>query len=129
MSSRTGQIAEHEFELICLKRDIPVFKPVLDCYGIDFITQSKTELKRIQVKSTLKLDPSRNAYKVTVVRGFDGRKYSEGVYDLLVVYIFEIATWYIIPEEEITAKCIRLNPDGGKGRLEQYKERWDLLLK
>ena len=128
MSSRMGRIAEHKFELMCLERDIPIFKPVIDNYGIDFIIQRSKKSCRIQVKSTLKKDPARNTYKVNVVRGFDGRKYEKGTYDYLVIHIFDLGLWYIIPEKHITAKTIRVNPNSTKGKYSIYKERWDLLI-
>ena len=128
MSSRMGAIAEHKFQLMCLERDIPIFTPVLDNYGIDFVIQKNKKLLRIQVKSTQRLDKTRNTFKVNVVRGFDNRKYVMGDYDILVVYMFQLNLWWVIPQKVITGKCIRINPDSQNGKYNLYKERWDLLL-
>ena len=128
MSTRQGSIAEKEFELTCLKRSMPVFVPAVDINGIDFIVQTNSKkLLSIQIKSTFKKDSSRNSYKVNVVRGFDGRKYEQGDFDYLVIYIFDISTYYIIPQKIITAKTIRLNPDSNRGKYNIYKEAWHLF--
>ena len=127
MSSKVGAIAEQKFKLHCLEREIPVLEPVLDNFGIDFVVKKGSRFVSIQVKSTLRKDPSRNSYKVTIVRGFNGRAYNKGDYDYLVVYIFELATWYIIPEKEIKATTIRLNPSSDKTKYSKYKEAWQLL--
>lgn len=129
MSTLQGRIAEQEFQLLCMKRNIPIYAPIIDNHGVDFIVQSKTKLLRIQVKSVRKMDSKRNTYKVNVVRGFDCRTYAEGDFDLLVVYIFDVSCYYIIPQDLVTTKCIRLNPNGGRGKYAEFKERWDLLIK
>ena len=123
-----GAIAEQKFELMCLERDIPVFKPVIDIYGIDFIIKKKNKLLKLQVKSTMKKDVRRHSYKISVARGHNSRMYKKGSFDYLVVYIFEIHQWYIIPEKEINAKCIRINPERSASKFNQYKERWDYLI-
>lgn len=123
-----GHIAEHKFELMCLERDIPVFKPVLDAYSIDFVIKKKNRLIKIQVKSTMRKDPHRNTYKISVAKGHDSRMYDKGDYDYLVVYIFELQQWFIIPQKFITARCIRINPNNPKNKFLPYKERWDFLI-
>jgi len=127
MSSKLGKIAERKFELLCLERDIPCFIPTIDNCGVDYVIQSKSRLLRIQVKSTYGKSPNRNAYKINTAMGNDNRKYEKGMYDVLVVYIFDISTYYIIPSSVIDAKCIRLNPDSIKGKYNKYKEAWHLI--
>lgn len=127
MSTRIGKIAEHEFELMCLKREIPIYSPIVDVYGVDFIIQARSKLYKIQVKSTLTKDPSKNSYKINVNHGFDSRKYKDGTFDFLVVFLFDLSLWYIIPDAELKVRTIRINPLSDKGKYSQYKERWDLL--
>lgn len=126
MSTRQGCIAEQRFQLACMERDIPIFKPLLDNYGMDYILQCGGRLTSVQVKSVLKSDPKRGGYKVTVGKGHDCRVYELGDFDFLVVYIFELDLFYIIPAVEVTVRCIRLSTKSG-GRFDKYKNKWDLL--
>lgn len=127
MSTKIGTIAEKHFELECLKRGIPIFEPILDDFGIDYIVKTPNGFKTIQVKSTQKPCQERSVYKVSVIRGGDGRKYCTGDFDILVVYLFDVDMFYVIPSCINTARTIRINTESSRCRYYPFKERWDLL--
>lgn len=127
MSTKVGAIAEQHFQLECLKRNIPVFVPILDDFGIDFIVKTSIGFKTIQVKSTQKPFKGDGTYKVSVIRGGDGRTYARGDFELLVVYLFHCDTFYIIPKCITDARTIRINVNSQRCRFAPFKNRWDLL--
>lgn len=126
MSPRIGTIAEQEFKLICLKRSIPIYKPEIDT-GVDFVIQSPSKLLKIQIKSTASHLGKRNCYKINILHGADNRGYKEGAYDFLVIYIFDISSYYIIPQKDVTSKTVRIYPNNNRAKYTKYKEAWHLF--
>lgn len=129
MSLRIGEIAEMRFKLMALELNIPTFEPVIDLYGVDFITLKNKNPIKLQVKSTLRADEKRKySYRINVNHGFNGKAYAVDTFDYLVVYLFDIATWYIIPLSVVNATTIRINPNSEKCKYISYKEKWSLLI-
>lgn len=127
MSTRIGTIAEQKFKLMCLELDIPLFEPIIDNIGIDYVIKKSSKYHSIQIKSTIKRDPTRNSYKINVQHKAGNVRYKNKTYDYLVVFIFELSIWYIIPEALVRVTTIRVNPNSDKGKYAKYKEAWNLL--
>ena len=128
MSSNVqGSIAENKFKVIALSLEIPIYEPVVDICGADFIIKKGDNFVKIQVKSTLKKNLNRNTYKINIKRGATAYDYSKGDYDLLAIYIFELDIWYFIPFDAVNVSCIRVNPIKESCKWYQYKENYSYL--
>lgn len=128
MSKMHGCIAESIFTTECLVRDIPIYQPVADMYGIDFIVGH--DLKKIQVKSTFVSDrryEDKPTYKVQFSRGSESRRYDDGDFNFAAVYLYLLDVWYIIPEEHLNFKTIRINPNKITCKWYRYMEAWHLI--
>lgn len=127
-STAKGIIAEKKFALRCLELGIPVLTPLIDQNGFDYVIQKGDRFEKIQVKSTAVHDKrNKNSYRFTVKRGAVGFKYSEGDFDYLACYIFELNLFYIIPFSCFSAMTIRINPTSTKCKYNNYKEEWSFL--
>lgn len=129
MATLQGHLCEQVFSVECIKRNIPIYKPIADLYGVDFIIGSN-KLIRIQVKSTLKKDPrykgSGSSYKICVRHGAKSRAY-ENQFDFVAVYLMPVNIFYIIPISMLNKTTIRINPDSSRCKYYNFKERWDLI--
>jgi len=129
MSKLAGILAESIFITECLSRDIPIYKPIADMYGIDFIAGNT--LKKIQVKSTFVSDdryPNKPTYKVKFTCGANSRGYSGDEFDYAAVYIALADTWYLIPVEHLSTKTIRVNPYKETCKWNAFKADFEALM-
>jgi len=127
MHSLQGCIGEAIFITECLVRNIPVYQPVADIYGVDMITGH--DLKKIQVKTCSKIDDrykSSTSYKVQCRRGAACVAY-DNEFDYMAAYLIPIDTWYIIPIKELNKTTIRVNPSSEKCKFHKYKKAWHLI--
>ena len=54
--------------------------------------------------------------------------YTRNEIDFLVAYIFAEDIWYVFPAHVCeNKKCVCVKPGSKKSRLEQYREKWDLM--
>lgn len=124
--SLNGCLSEAIFITECLKRNIPIYQPIADVYGVDFVVGNN--LLKVQVKSTHYADTrykTSTTYKVQCRHG-SNKKYDDH-FDYLAAYLAVIDTWYIIPLIDIDSKCIRINPDSDKCKYKNYNSAFDLL--
>ena len=124
-----GAIAEYIFITECIKREIPIYTPVVDILGIDFIIQSKTILRKIQVKCTsVSISSYKKAmrYKFNLTHKGTNEKYTSQ-FDFLVAYILPEDIFYIIPLDIINSPVISVNPYNEKCKYYYYKNNFDLI--
>jgi hypothetical protein len=65
---------------------------------------------------------------VVQTKNAGGKAYSRDDIDFLVAYIFAEDLWYVFPVhvcEQKKSLCVK--PGSKKSRLEQYREKWDLM--
>lgn len=126
-----GAIGEIEFKSRCLRTGIKVSKPVVDNYPYDFIIETNRLLK-IQVKTTTsKSDIKKysNCYRFVVSKGCTGRDlYTENDVDFFALYILPVHIFYIIPQNVITSKNVRVFPFRHDHHFSKYKDAWHLLI-
>jgi hypothetical protein len=122
-----GCIAENRFKVIALSLEIPIYEPVIDMCGADFIIKKGDSFVKIQVKSTLAKEANRNSYKFNVQHGADNRTYSQGSYDIAALYIFELDIWYFIPFAKVISLTVRVNPFKESCKWHQYKNNYNCL--
>jgi len=127
-TSTQGCIAENRFKVIALSLEIPIYEPVVDICGADFIIKQGDRFVKIQVKSTLTKASGRNSYKVTVQRGASNVKYPKNSFDVAALYIFELDLWYFIPLSAINACGVRVNPLKETCKWNQYKENYSYIV-
>lgn len=131
MSITQGILAESIFITECIKRDIEIYRPVVDKHGCDFIIFSNNQFIKVQVKSCSYADmryPKKPTYKINVRKGKNARdSYSKGDFDILACYIIPLDLWYLIPFKDITATTIRLNPNNKSGKYWLYKDNFNLI--
>jgi PD-(D/E)XK nuclease superfamily protein len=104
--------------------------PYGHAHRYDFIVQSGSNLRRVQVKTTAY--KSRGFYRVTVCRRANRKAYTytESEIDFVAVYIIPEASWYILPVREVERhKMLSLRPNGQPGLdlYAYYREAWHLL--
>lgn len=78
-------------------------------------------LKRVQVKGTQGVGPS---VRMCISRKSGRYKVSE--VDLVVLYLFEYTTWYLIPIRKVRRDIV-IKPGDPKCRWNRFKEAWHLL--
>lgn len=129
MATLQGHLCEQIFSVECVKRNIPIYKPIADLYGCDFIVGSK-RLIRIQVKSTRQKDPrykgKDKSYKICVRHGAKSKAY-KNQFDFMAVYLMPESIFYMIPIYMLNKTTIRINPNSNKCKFRDFKERWDLI--
>jgi hypothetical protein len=123
-----GTIAEQRFVVIALSLEIPIYEPVVDICGADFIIKKGSEFVKIQVKSTLTTSINRNTYKITIQRGASSRSYTKGQFDIAACYIFELDIWYFVPFDELKVSAIRINPFKETCKWHRYKNNYSCLI-
>jgi len=139
MSKNIGELAEAKFITECLTRDLVISQPFGDNAKYDFIVDSKQGLKKVQIKSTLKLSlpyTDKRSGKVlkqkwhfNLASGSAQKiPYALSEVDIFALHIFETNSWLIIPNKEIfPRKTVSLIPDGNS-RWNRYLNNWDALI-
>ena len=129
---RLGERAEADFLSKAAGLGFMVAKPWGDSEPFDFIVEAGDGLKRIQVKSSHKL----NQQGTYCVRMLDSAldPYSRKKIDAIVAYVVPESAWYVLPARVFEKlRSLRLLPgrDGQQerkaSRFEKYREAWWIL--
>jgi hypothetical protein len=84
----------------------------------------------IQVKTSTTEDTSKGRYSFVLKHGANAETYVSGAVDFFALVILPIPTMYIVPFDIVDgltkSSVYPTNPDS-VGRLEIYRENWDLL--
>jgi hypothetical protein len=124
---RRGELAELAFMRKAASLGFAVAKPWGDSDRYDVVVRFENTFWRVQIKSVLDKSRSRHYFRVHTN---DSRRqtYSSKDIDFLVAYIFAEDLWYVFPAhvfEQKKSLCVK--PGSKKSRLEQYREKWDLM--
>jgi len=122
-----GELAELAFTRKAASLGFAVAKPWGESDRYDVVVRVEKTFWRVQVKSVLALTPSRPHF-VVQTKNAGGKPYSRDDIDFLVAYIFAEDLWYVFPAhvfEQKKSLCVK--PGSKKSRLEQYREKWDLM--
>jgi len=125
---RVGEIGELEFMQASIRRRFGVSKPWGDSDRYDAITDWRSFLSRVQVRTTESLvNGCSYAVHASVHVGKKNVGLTKKDCDVLAAYIFPRDIWYIIPVEKFTPrKNLAFFPDGTKkgAMFEEYREAW-----
>jgi hypothetical protein len=126
-----GTLAEKQFLVDALKRNLLVSIPAHDHNGYDVIIQGKTKLYKVQIKATRQAEKntgSKHCYRVNIAKGTSNKKrYSKDEVDFFAVFLVDISQWYIIPLEVCTSVNIRIHPVNTSHQFNSYLEAWHLF--
>jgi len=127
-----GMIAEKQFAIDAMLRNLLVSIPSHDHNGYDVILESRSKkLYKIQIKCIGSQDRSNRAhysYKTNLGKGTTGKnKYDKNEVDFFAVYILELKQWYIIPRAVSESTSLRLHPNKKDHKYSQYLEAWHLF--
>ena len=92
---------------------------------------SGQEILRVQIKTTTTEEQGRSGkYGFVLQHGGNGSSYQDGTVDFFGLVVLPLTTIYIVPQSSMTGRVKAYvypgNPDS-IGRLEIYRENWDLL--
>ena len=92
---------------------------------------SGQEIHRIQIKTTTTEEQGKPVkYGLFLQHGGNGSSYQDGTVDFFGLVVLPLHTIYILPQSSMTGRVKAYvypgNPDS-IGRLEVYRENWDLL--
>ena len=92
---------------------------------------SGQEIHRIQIKTTTTEGEGKSGkYGFVLQHGGNGSYYQDGTVDFFGLVVLPLTTIYIVPQSSMTGRVKAYvypgNPDS-IGRLEIYRENWDLL--
>jgi|DEB0MinimDraft_10_1074344.scaffolds.fasta_scaffold70517_1 hypothetical protein len=123
-----GDIAELYFMARAMELGLKVTVPLTHNIPYDVATDNGQGLKRIQIKSTTyQEDPG--TFCVSVGKGMNYKeRYKLGQFEYYALNIVPLDLWYIIPQEIIKVKKIRIRPQRESCRFKDFKEAWTLLL-
>ena len=123
-----GEYAEASFLARAIALGFSVSKPFGDNHRFDYLVSAsgRSPIYRIQVKSCW--TRTRNAYYLNT-QGTYHRRYDARDVDFIVGYVVLEEAWYVIPIRQIRSRMAVVFPHipHSRGRLERFRERWDLL--
>ena len=130
-----ADIAEFAVIQALLRRGFSVLKPIGDRLPYDLAVDVNGKLLRIQVKSAWYYNGN---YTVDTRRTKTNRRrmvrsrYSKSDFDLAIVYIDKLDTFYVMPVSVFSSyksgiALVEENKRQRKPMSAMYKERWDLL--
>ena len=123
-----GTLAEKQFLVDALKRNLLVSIPAHDHNGYDVIIQGKTKLYKVQIKATRQTEKNRTSHKVIISKGTNNKKrYTKDEIDFFAIFLVDISQWYIIPIEACSSVTIRINPAIKDHKFNSYLEAWHLF--
>lgn len=128
-SKAIGIAGEQFFVARALEEGLNLSLPIGDNLPYDVLVDSGKTIHRVQVKTCSK--PIYNKYSFILKRGIDGSSYDNSTIDYFALVALPARAIYISPFHKIVGKkkvCAWPLVRGSEGRLEIYRERWDLLL-
>jgi len=133
-----GDIAETSVIAKCVKLGYKVCIPVGDRFSYDLVLDIDNILLRIQIKSayiasdgSIKCAGARRTLTNRVEIKY--KKYEQGAFDFVIVYVPHTEDYYVIPELVFLESSAEFNlvPSGTqrviKSNPDQYKNNWRLL--
>ncbi len=126
-----GELAEVVFLCVAMARGLVVAKPWGDNLPFDFLVGPGGKSKRyyrVQVKVSAAKDF--HAYAIKSFHRGAHTAYTPAEIDFIAGYIEPEKVWYIIPARAIRGKkmlAVFPGRQNSRGRLERYREAWDLL--
>lgn len=109
-----GDLAEKMFELECIKRNIPIYKPVNSATREDFVVVMDGVFKRVQIKF---ISASNNSSVIafSMSKPQNGRRdsetgkplykiYNENEVDLFFIYCPDTNQWYKVPISTVKSR-------------------------
>lgn len=123
-----GDIAELYFMARAMELGLKVTVPLTHNIPYNVAVDNGQGLKRIQIKSTYYQEEP-GVFCISVGKGMNYKeRYKEGAFEYFALNVVPFDLWYIIPQEVITVKKIRLRPQRESCKFLQFKEAWTLLL-
>jgi hypothetical protein len=124
-----GDAAELYFMAKAAALGLIVSKPMQLKAAYDVVVEVGHKLYRVQVKSAAYLTVHNHYRFQTTRRSPAVRSYGPDEVDFIVGYVCPEDAWYIIPIAALEGRLgVDVHPKTRRGRFEQFRERWDLLL-
>ena len=124
-----GVAGEQFFIARALEEGLNLSLPIGDNLPYDVLVDSGKHIHRVQVKTCAY--PKKTKYSFLLKRGIDGVRYDCSDIDFFVLVALPVRVLYISPSQKL-GDCIKVaawpTAEDTQGRLEVYRERWDLLL-
>lgn len=106
-----GRVNEYKFAAKAMEKGLIIAFPCSESLPYDFLVDNGNKVFKVQVKSTDSPEVGRdNCYRVNVARSND-EAYKEGDFDLMVIFVSQEDSWYVIPARFIKTKKIRIYTD------------------
>ena len=126
-----GTAGEQFFAYRALEEGLHVAQPLGDNLPYDLLVDSGQEILRIQIKTTTTEEQGRpGKFAFALNHGASASAYDVGTVDFFGLVVLPLPTIYIVPQSSMTGRVKAYvypgNPDS-IGRLEIYRENWDLL--
>lgn len=127
-----AKLAEQQFIVECLKRNLLVSIPVHDHAGYDQLVQGASgKIYKVQIKSTKTTDShnrSVGAYRFQLVKGSSQKdRYLKRDVDFFALYIVELNLWYIVPHKAQKSSLIRVYPNKDNNPFSKFKLAFHLF--
>ena len=126
-----GDLTEVAFWHKAMSLGLVVSKPYGHNHRYDFIVEGGKNLWRVQVKTSSREEG--DLYSVSIRHSLDGVKvpYTEAEIDFVVVYIFQLGIWYVLPVREVVGRSTFLFRGSTENHWRDpwvhYREAWHLL--
>ncbi len=129
-SNVRGDIAEARFIGKAMSLGFTVLRPFGNQEPYDFVLRMGLRLTRVQVKSAWGDDGMGTYHFVSVLcrrsrRG--AHPYSRKEVDFIIAYVAPVDAWFVIPVNALRKQTQFSLSLGGRSRLRQYRERWELM--
>lgn len=132
-AQRKGDVAEFAFLARAIRFGLNLCKPLNSNCRYDVLVDAAGRYSRVQIKSGW-AGPKRSAYVVRIVRrraGYATTLYRSTEADFFAAYVAAQDAWYIVPYRAVVKRTqLTFYPHRprSRGRLEKYREAWDLFL-
>ena len=121
-ASDKGLLAELKFEIECLKRNIPISKPIHPKSVYDYVLDIEGKLIKVQIKYTSCRNPSGN-FRLTCAKGSTSDQSKRQTYNKkdvdFLIGLTSDEDWYLIPIEKSVTTCITLAK-----KWNEFKNNW-----
>lgn len=124
---KNGYITEEKFILECLKRNIPISRPIYNVEPYDFVIRINGKFVSVQVKKSWMDKRGLNivCIKSSYPRSAKTRIVNKESADYLAVLVGD-ADWYIIPCDAFEGKVSNISVSK-KGTYSRYFNNWDFM--
>lgn len=129
-----GNVGESAFILESSKMDLAISKPVFDDLPYDFILETKSGLKKIQVKTAQFMDKTKTKIDFKAAKGVSYRKgirtvgkYSSDEVDYVFLHCIENGESYLVKNEGKTDITVRVSKPRN-GQIDKINFAEDILF-